>query len=314
MKIVEVEGTLIEPIEVDQLEISSGQRYSVLLKADQPINNYFMQQTGKWRAGGPENGFSVLKYKGASDQLPIPTLKSSSSEHAGWITSQFKPVNRQNIPLSMKTLVLHGKQIKYNSNGTGRKWALNNISYVIPEVNPILYYAQRNELKSLPMESRPFHLNYNDVVDIIFQNYVSLNGICEVHPWHIHGHSFWVIAQGTGGYGSNNTRTMMFSNPILRDTVTLYATNAAYFQPLGTPNEPCGWIQVRFVANNPGAWALHCHIISHFALGMATSFVVGSAEQIQNALGYADINLASAATTFYISSILCLCLFISGTI
>jgi len=28
-----------------------------------------------------------------------------------------------------------------------------------------------------------------------------------------------------------------------------------------------GWLAIRFVADNPGAWLLHCHINSHLSVG-----------------------------------------------
>lgn len=69
MTIVEVEGELIEPITVDSLELFSGQRYSVIIKANRPIQEYLMSNVGKWRKGAPNNGKSILKYVGSESTL-----------------------------------------------------------------------------------------------------------------------------------------------------------------------------------------------------------------------------------------------------
>jgi FtsP/CotA-like multicopper oxidase with cupredoxin domain len=41
-QIIEVDGVNHVPLEVDQLQIFAAQRYSIVMKADQPINNYCM--------------------------------------------------------------------------------------------------------------------------------------------------------------------------------------------------------------------------------------------------------------------------------
>ena len=35
-----------------------------------------------------------------------------------------------------------------------------------------------------------------------------------------------------------------------------------------------GWRRIRFIADNPGAWAFHCHITAHFLMGMGTAFLI----------------------------------------
>ena len=69
------------------------------------------------------------------------------------------------------------------------------------------------------------------------------------HPMHLHGHAFRVL-----------TRRGQ-PNPLRewRDTVLLGAREAA---------------TVAFVADNPGDWMLHCHILEHQAAGMMATFRV----------------------------------------
>jgi len=66
------------------------------------------------------------------------------------------------------------------------------------------------------------------------------------HPIHLHGMSFTVL--------SSSTREVM---PLVSDTY------------LVQPDEK---VQLAFVADNPGDWVLHCHIIEHQKTGM-TSYV-----------------------------------------
>ena len=119
-------------------------------------------------------------------------------------------------------------------------------------------------------------LTTNDVVDIVIQNNAAnaFNGDYRVpdgakrtaqeqHPFHLHGHHFWVLGAGLGVYSPTNltqTSTLNLVNPVLRDTTTL---------PAG------GWTLIRFVANNPGIWPLHCHLLWHHYMGQQLVFQEG---------------------------------------
>jgi len=75
-----------------------------------------------------------------------------------------------------------------------------------------------------------------------------LNTTPHVHPMHLHGHTFKVLSS------SRLPRPVHWA-----DTV------------LVMPNER---VQIAFVADNPGNWMLHCHIIEHQDTGMMAWFRV----------------------------------------
>ncbi|MCZ6862499.1 MAG: multicopper oxidase domain-containing protein, partial [Alphaproteobacteria bacterium] len=70
------------------------------------------------------------------------------------------------------------------------------------------------------------------------------------HPMHLHGHSFRVIARN----GKSITLRKW------RDTA------------LVRPRET---IDIAFVADNPGDWMFHCHILEHMQAGMMAVIHVG---------------------------------------
>jgi FtsP/CotA-like multicopper oxidase with cupredoxin domain len=70
------------------------------------------------------------------------------------------------------------------------------------------------------------------------------------HPIHLHGHTFQVIAV-------NGKKK---SVPEWRDTVLVF------------PDEQ---IDIAFVADNPGDWLMHCHILGHVTAGMIAAVRVG---------------------------------------
>jgi len=74
------------------------------------------------------------------------------------------------------------------------------------------------------------------------------NGSRQPHPMHLHGHSFKVLSAS------------VLARPVhWADTV------------LVMPDER---VRIAFVADNPGNWMLHCHIIEHQDTGMMAWFEV----------------------------------------
>jgi FtsP/CotA-like multicopper oxidase with cupredoxin domain len=71
------------------------------------------------------------------------------------------------------------------------------------------------------------------------------------HPIHLHGHTFRVL--------SRNGKALLA--PLLTDTVLLTQQETA---------------EIAFVADNPGDWMLHCHILEHQESGMGAVFRVAS--------------------------------------
>jgi FtsP/CotA-like multicopper oxidase with cupredoxin domain len=70
-----------------------------------------------------------------------------------------------------------------------------------------------------------------------------INDTAWPHPMHLHGHSFRVL--------SRNGRALPLRP--WQDTVLLLARE---------------WVEIAFVADNPGDWMFHCHILEHQMAGM----------------------------------------------
>jgi FtsP/CotA-like multicopper oxidase with cupredoxin domain len=77
-----------------------------------------------------------------------------------------------------------------------------------------------------------------------------------VHPMHLHGHNFQVLAEGFGEWDGTITAP---SNPIRRDTQILQRA---------TPDGTRSYLVIQFVKNNPGMWPLHCHLAWHVTAGL----------------------------------------------
>jgi FtsP/CotA-like multicopper oxidase with cupredoxin domain len=60
-----------------------------------------------------------------------------------------------------------------------------------------------------------------------------------------------------GAFNWNSYPTLNMTNLMKRDTITVDAF---------------GWALIRFKADNPGLWALHCHISWHMEAGLLMQF------------------------------------------
>lgn len=100
-------------------------------------------------------------------------------------------------------------------------------------------------------------LNFGDVVQLVIQNVFAL-GVLD-HPFHLHGHDFYVVGRGYGIYDP------------AKDPASFNLVDPPLFNTYSLPNP--GWLAIRFHANNPGVWLLHCHFERHIAWGMMMPFI-----------------------------------------
>jgi FtsP/CotA-like multicopper oxidase with cupredoxin domain len=82
-----------------------------------------------------------------------------------------------------------------------------------------------------------------------------------MHNMHLHGHSFWVLAEGFGEWDGTVTNPL---NPQRRDGQQLAP---------GSPDDP-SYIVIQFDADNPGVWPFHCHLVVHASAGLIMNIVV----------------------------------------
>jgi hypothetical protein len=80
---------------------------------------------------------------------------------------------------------------------------------------------------------------------------------------------------------------MASTMPLLRLSIQIQSSEILYqsVRPLNCANaEGYGYTLIRFISNNPGAWALHCHITWHMEAGLLMTFLVGGSDGLQRQL------------------------------
>jgi len=130
---------------------------------------------------------------------------------------------------------------------------LDNSSYVPDIPFPTLDRIFAGKEDNPPRDRNAYIFDTpGEVVDITFIN--TDNG---EHPFHIHGHQFWVLGSGNGTHADKKKLNTV--NPIKRDTSTIPAQ---------------GWTVFRFVPDNPGAFGIHCHMEWHLESGLLMQVIV----------------------------------------
>lgn len=136
------------------------------------------------------------------------------------------------------------------------RWYLNSTTMQVLWEDPTL-------LQLFNSASTPDFSNSSGVIELPRADewvYLMINtSIPVAHPVHLHGHDFFVLAQGTNPWDG----VVHTANPPRRDTALLVGN---------------GFLLIAFQTDNPGAWLMHCHIGWHTDEGFAIQFLERESE------------------------------------
>nr|QMP96876.1 laccase B precursor [Cerrena sp.] len=250
MTVIEVDGVNTQPLTVDSIQIFAGQRYSFVLNANQPDDNYWiraMPNIGRNTTTLDGKNAAILRYKNASVEEP-KTVGGPAQSPLN--EADLRPLVPAPVP---GNAVPGGADINHRLNLTfsNGRFSINNASFTNPSVPALLQILSgaQNAQDLLPTGSY-IGLELGKVVELVIPP-LAVGG---PHPFHLHGHNFWVVrSAGSDKYN--------FDDAILRDVVSIGA---------GTDE-----VTIRFVTDNPGPWFLHCHIDWHLEAGLAIVFAEG---------------------------------------
>lgn len=256
LTIIEADGQLHQPYTVDSVTIYAGQRYSAILHANQPKDNYWIRANPLDDrlvfpdpfAGGINS--AILRYFGA------PSVEPKSVNSAGrnlLVEANLVPYANPAAPggPSVDAPDVHALTMNFAVNFTDFSFNLNGEVRQLPTVPVLLQILSGAQAaQDLVPSNLYFSLPSNSVVQIAFPG--GAPAPTTHHPMHLHGHSFSVIrAEGQSDYN--------FVNPPRRDVVSM-----------GGPGDN---VTIRFRTDNSGPWFLHCHVDWHVTAGFAAVLV-----------------------------------------
>ncbi|RUS16125.1 multi-copper oxidase [Endogone sp. FLAS-F59071] len=260
MTVIEADGTDVHPVQVNSLPINVAQRYSVIVNANQQPAEYFMRaelETSCYPVLAPQLEAVVqgtILYVGAKAGL-VSTGVTGGSENVtecqDFDPKLLKPFYAEDAPVPNQQVTLN---VVFQTDALGVNRAyINNNTYTPDFAHPTLLDVWSNQT-SYYKNQYTIEIESEQVVEIVINNYDTGE-----HPFHFHGHHFYILGFGNGTYDAQaDAKTLNLINPIRRDTSTIPAL---------------GWTVIRYVANNPGVWAFHCHIEWHVEVGLVVQFI-----------------------------------------
>ncbi|KAH6678764.1 multicopper oxidase, partial [Plectosphaerella plurivora] len=290
-EITEIDGTEISPLTTTRLFMNPGQRYSITLNANQTAGNYLMRAAAASHCfhlpghmhrqkGHGDTGLANIDFEATAILSYDDTDATVEPLGSPWDTTRrIIPGGRgaepwrgkcHDIPFDIpKPLrpadayeVTNYHYFKYKTGYSGKTWRtfINQTLATPLESDATLWQAtQPANTTSHPVHSTQGH--ERDLPDqrlLISQDpnngaQIVINSMHMMsHPWHLHGQNFQVVGWGSDLFGKGKT-TWNFDNPLRRDTVTV-------------PGD--SHVVIRILGDNPGVWALHCHILWHAEGGM----------------------------------------------
>ncbi|KAF2760204.1 multicopper oxidase [Pseudovirgaria hyperparasitica] len=250
MTVIATDFTPIEPYETDVLNINIGQRYNVIIEADQPHGAYWMRSDNQNACAGTVQATDIkgiVRYIG-TDGTPTSTAHGYTGECVDEKSSLIKPILQLDA-FASDIDIQKAVTVAPDSNNMFR-WYLSGETFTSQWNSPTLYQYLQNGTHTSTDNLIIELPNEGEWVYLIIEQEVALP-----HPIHLHGHDFFEIASGTGAYTKDTP--LRLKNPVRRDTALLPGN---------------GFLVIAWVVDNPGVWLAHCHIGWHTSMGMALQF------------------------------------------
>ncbi|KAG6826651.1 hypothetical protein H0H92_014978 [Tricholoma furcatifolium] len=240
MTIIEADGQNVEPLTVDSIQIFAGQRYSFVLNANQPVDNYWIRAIPSAPSGSTIDGglnSAILRYVGAPAIDPNTTQTPNSNPLVETNLHPLTDPTAPGVPTIGDADVAHNLVIAFNASAA--QFTINGAPFIPPTVPVLLQILSgASTAQELLPPGSVYTLPRNKVIE------VSIPGGTPGAP-----HAFSVIR-------SAGNSTPNFVNPVRRDVVST--------GPATTDN-----VTIRFTTDNPGPWIFHCGLAIVFAEDVA---------------------------------------------
>ncbi|GMN44038.1 hypothetical protein TIFTF001_013236 [Ficus carica] len=305
LTVVEADAVYVKPFETNIVLIGPGQTTNVLLKTkSRSPNATFLMSARPYFTGqgNIDNSTTagILEYTQPSKKglrVLKPTLPAiNNTAFAANFSQRFRSLASEKFPSNVPQTVQKRffftvglgsnpcpeNQTCQGPNGTKFSASVNNISFSLPTTALLqsYFYDKSNGVYTTDFPSTPLVpfnytgtppndtnvsngtrvvvLQFNTSVEVVMQD-TSILG-AESHPLHLHGYNVFVVGIGFGNFDpENDPAKFNLVDPIERNTVAV---------PSG------GWVAVRFFADNPGVWFMHCHFDVHLSWGLRMAWIV----------------------------------------
>jgi len=210
LTVIEMDGIYTKPIETDRLIISPGQRYSFIITmknfSDTPGGEFWIT-CRHMEYPGPLNGLAILslddpdvKLNELNEIRRVPVPGMATLEMDRWIVDELQPnydlgqVDVYGVPkvIDKEWIV----DVFEAVIGQRHVYLLNGNYFEEPKIP---YFEQLSAQINITKVNQVYEIKEGQNIQFVFQNQRT-GSFCFSHPWHIHGHSFYVVGQGPNRY------------------------------------------------------------------------------------------------------------------
>ncbi|KAI0016542.1 multicopper oxidase [Xylariomycetidae sp. FL0641] len=242
----------IVPYETEMVSLGIGQRYDVIVTANQEPGNYWMRSIPQQTCG--TNGMTldikgIVNYKSVDVAEPESEMFEFIDDCNDEKASNLEPFVSLDPGSAFQQEVF---DVGVSTPGGFFKWTINNSTFVSDWATPTLQKVLSNSSTFNPSENIVYLNETNKWTYLVIESQLGLT-----HPVHLHGHDFFLLAQEPMATFSSDA-PLNLANPPRRDVAMLPAS---------------GYLVIAFPADNPGVWLTHCHIGWHTSQGFALQIV-----------------------------------------
>ncbi|CAN7062372.1 unnamed protein product [Brassica rapa subsp. trilocularis] len=296
--VVEVDAVYVKPFKIDTIVIAPGQTTNVLLTASKSTGKYLVTASPFMDspiAVDNVTATATVHYSGTLSSSPtiltLPPPQNATSVATNF-TNSLRSLNSKKYPALVPTTIDHHLFFTVGlglnpcptckaGNGSRVVASINNVTFVMPKIAllpahyfnisgvftpdfpknpPHVFNYSGGSVTNMATETgtRLYKLPYNATVQLVLQD----TGVIapENHPIHLHGYNFFEVGRGLGNFNpKKDPNNFNLVDPVERNTI-------------GVPSG--GWVVIRFRADNPGVWFMHCHLEVHTTWGLKMAFLV----------------------------------------
>ncbi|OLN93053.1 Laccase-2-like protein 2 [Colletotrichum chlorophyti] len=255
LEVISADFVPLNPYNTSEVSIGIGQRYDVIVRANQAADNYWLRAIPQLTCSDNENTLDIkgiVRYDASSTADPVGEVPSYTDNCVDEPMDSLVPIVALEAGAQTYDDTL---TVGLQTIGGQFKWTLNNNTFLSDWAYPTIEQVIEGN-NNFSVQQNIVHLDEaNSWVHFIIQNPIGL--VCaQAHPIHLHGHDFWILAQGSGTYDASiGLKTV---NAPRRDVAMLPAS---------------GYLVMGFYTDNPGVWLMHCHIGWHTSLGFALQLI-----------------------------------------
>ncbi|KAI0849334.1 putative ferroxidase [Daldinia vernicosa] len=271
MDVISIDASYVQRQTAQQLRISAAQRFDALITipkdADRnypylvalDVNPDFADKNPPRPLLYPFNVTGMLVTDSDKDTSRTVTVQKFEP----FDDTTFQPHDNESVyePVD-KQLVLNFDYC-FDANDYPRA-CFNDSTYIAQKV-PALYTAaslgENNTETAAYGPVNAFIVEYGEILEIVVNNNNDA-----IHPFHLHGHQFQVLARPESQAGNWSADVAINDIPPRRDTVAVNPKSYAVF---------------RIKAENPGVFLFHCHVEWHVEMGL-TITLIEAPEELRN--------------------------------